>query len=121
MERPPKKTLAYIKIFEKKSKEKRMPIAIDFKKKYERRIPRKTDNIKPGLNKCYFPWDYITIDNYGNVSGCCENNLILDKITTYEEGLFDIWNNKNFIELRKTLNTPNQPKICSTCHFKTRG
>lgn len=116
--RNPERVNAYIKKFEKRSKETGMCIDIKFKNNYPDKKPHKIHSRKPGSDKCYFPWSCISIDNTGSISCCCNNSLELGRITTYEEGLFGFWNNNNFIALRKSVNTAEPWPICLECERK---
>jgi len=114
-----KKTFEYIKKFEERSKETNMPIEITFKEKYN--LTKQRKNKKPKrilkVNKCFLPWTGIAVDSSGNVSCCCEP-LRLAKLRNIDEDILDIWNNKNFATVRRTVNSKKPWIRCLDCEIK---
>lgn len=77
---------------------------------------------KGGLSKknhstCSWPWRQCNISTDGNVTACCGGTPAMGNIyeTTFEE----IWNNEKYVDLRATVNTPNQWPECRKCHDVT--
>jgi MoaA/NifB/PqqE/SkfB family radical SAM enzyme len=114
----PHKTYEYIKIFNDIAKETKVPIEINFAEKYDLSAgkSKKTKKIWK-LKKCYFPWTCISIDCLGNISSCCFP-MELAKLHTCEEELLGIWNNENFVVLRKTVNSIQPLSPCLQCEFR---
>jgi hypothetical protein len=116
----PEKTSNYIKLFTDRASETRVPIEINFIEKYDltKHRGKKMKNIW-SLKKCFFPWTCIAIDCMGNISSCC-SPLGLAKLKTCKEELLDIWNNENFVALRRTVNCI-QPRLsCLHCELRVR-
>lgn len=96
-----------------------MPIEITFKDKYN--LTKQYNNKKTKgilkVNKCFLPWTGIAIDSLGNISCCCEP-LRLAKLRNFDENILDIWNNKNFATLRRTVNSKKPWIRCLDCEVK---
>ena len=114
----PEKISNYIKTFNDRASETRVPIEINFIEKYDltKRQVKKTKNIW-NLKKCYFPWTCIAIDSMGTISSCC-SPLGLAKLQTCKEELLDIWNNENFATLRRTVNSIQPWLSCLQCESR---
>ncbi len=113
-----RKVLEFIKKTEMKSRSSNIAIGIEFKKKYTRGDLCDKKKREKSLNKCYFPWDCVSITGDGNVSCCCDERLRLGEINAHTD-IASVWNNERFIAMRKTVNSADPPDVCAGCFFKT--
>jgi len=143
----PVKTISYSKKFIKKSKEVNMPVSITFYDKYLKlaggysRANNSVSKFKNhcaeylkkiwfkhkqrffsssrNMGKCRFPWECISVLSDGRISCCC-SDLGLGRIGTYKEDVRDIFNNRNFISLRESMNKGEYRPVCHGCEFNKK-
>jgi len=141
----PVKTMSYSIKFMKRSKEMNMPVFIAFYDKYLRlagghswannsvsefkkhcaeylekiRFKRSFFSSSRNLGKCCFPWECISVLSDGRISCCC-SDLGLGRIDTYKEDVQDIFNNRNFISLRESMNRGEYRPVCHGCEFNKK-
>jgi radical SAM protein with 4Fe4S-binding SPASM domain len=93
----------------------------DVKEKINKYLPQNKEFVRNSFNKienkCDFLWEEITINVDGSVVPCCRdsnNKYVLGNI--FNQPLNKIWNNENFISLRKAiLKDKNLISICKNC------
>jgi len=69
------------------------------------------DKIKEPM--CHHPWKSVSINEKGEVFPCCVSEMLLGDLN--KSSLLEIWNNKQYQKLRKTVNSSHPPKDCKNC------
>jgi len=66
---------------------------------------------------CFRPWEEVYIQCDGTIRACCFNDKIMGDLN--KEKFEDIWNNKEFQNFRKTINSKNPCEGCKNCqHYR---
>jgi radical SAM protein with 4Fe4S-binding SPASM domain len=68
------------------------------------------------VTKCIHPWKSVSINERGEVFPCCQSNLMMG--TLQHSAFGDIWNNKRYQRLRKTVNSADPLKDCTECPLR---
>ena len=113
----PAKTKKFIKIFEQRSRETKIPIWMEFKDKLSllNRIKR---TLLPGsLKTCRFAWDCISISSEGYLSVCCMM-FRLDLLKSFDQEILSILNRESFQAFRKKVNSKAPNAVCLSCKYK---
>ena len=63
---------------------------------------------------CILPWIHIHVSQNGRVSPCCNNNRYLGNVQ--EQSIKDIWNGKQFKDLREQFKNDIPDKRCNHCY-----
>jgi MoaA/NifB/PqqE/SkfB family radical SAM enzyme len=90
----------------------RVPISVTYMDKYS-----PLSSLQDRL-ACYFPWDTISVDSFGNVSCCC-NSLNLFQLDPLNDTAMSVANHDAMQEMRRKVNSPGPPDPCLECGFKT--
>ena len=88
---------------------------LSFKQTIRSPLSRNKSEVKP-VNKCIHPWESVSINERGEVFPCCQSNLMMG--TLQHSAFRDIWNNKRYRRLRKTVNSANPLKDCRECPLR---
>jgi radical SAM protein with 4Fe4S-binding SPASM domain len=75
-------------------------------------------NKLPSKTFCIYPWVHTQIDMDGSVLTCCEVPLSARLAKVQEQSLEEIWNSKNYKDLRKKFMTGAVPDQCRSCFDK---
>jgi radical SAM protein with 4Fe4S-binding SPASM domain len=71
---------------------------------------------RKGKTQCFHPWTSVSISERGEVYPCCQSNTLMG---SFENSTFrEIWNNRRYQKLRKTVNSANPPKYCRDCALR---
>lgn len=62
---------------------------------------------------CAHPWTSVSIDEKGQVFPCCQSNLLMGDLRT--SSFEEIWNNRRYRKLRRTVNTAKALPDCRQC------
>jgi radical SAM protein with 4Fe4S-binding SPASM domain len=68
------------------------------------------------IKKCFHPWTSASINENGEVYPCCQSNLLMGSLKS--SSFKEIWNNKKYQKLRKTVNSNNPMKHCRDCPLR---
>ena len=68
---------------------------------------------------CYLPWNVTSISQEGKVTPCSRVTSIMGDLN--KEDFFDIWNNKRYQSLRKSVNNGNPADYCKYCSVRGDG
>jgi len=63
--------------------------------------------------KCLHPWTSASINEKGEVYPCCQSNLLMGDLKT--SSFAEIWNNRRYRKLRRTVNSDNPLPDCRQC------
>ncbi len=81
-------------------------------------LPPKIDNVKRN-DPCYMPWRFTMIDTDGTVRFCYRSWSNPVGNIKNEKNFSKIWNNKDYKEVRKTVNTKKPYyRYCDICPYK---
>ncbi len=65
--------------------------------------------------ECTAPWGDLTVNVNGNAAICCGGAGSAGNLN--ELSLEQVWNHKRRIQIRETVNTPNQLEVCNNCRM----
>jgi len=77
---------------------------------------KKTPSHHRHIKQCYHPWTSVSINQRGDVFPCCQSNYYMGNLkkNTFKQ----IWNNKRYQKLRKTVNSDHPAKDCKECPLR---
>jgi radical SAM protein with 4Fe4S-binding SPASM domain len=64
---------------------------------------------------CSFPWRQLIITTSGDVLPCCTWVGSLPMGNINDDPISKIWENKNYLEVRKGLQNNHLPRVCKNC------
>lgn len=65
-------------------------------------------------NYCVGPWHFLGVEHNGDAKICCGGAPHFGNLNTMS--FREFWSNKKLRNLRRVINTPNQPLYCKNCH-----
>lgn len=76
---------------------------------------QKQELAKSGLpDRCILPFSWVSINEVGEVMPCCALPIVLGDLK--KQSFMDIWNNRRYRKLRRTVNSINPIGVCKHCH-----
>ena len=68
---------------------------------------------------CSMPWRDMFIGADGKTRACMSGSQVITAIDAENMSFFDVWNSDEYAALRRTVNSADMPKQCSTCYQST--
>ncbi len=68
------------------------------------------------LAPCYHPWESVSISEKGNVMPCCASSVVMGSLE--DSSFSEIWNNRKYQKLRKTVNSSRPLSFCRNCGLR---
>lgn len=91
------------------------PDALETLKKYKKNLKGVADW---DYNKCFWPFEGIVIDVFGNIRQCIINTSQKPIGNIFETNIEDIYNGQYYKETRSKLKNNCAPESCKTCDYK---
>lgn len=120
-------SLVYHKEITNKMLRKARELAGDYKLLVDLPLPFTTDEIPENeglsddtatesLAPCYHPWKSVSISEKGDVMPCCASSVVMGSLE--DSSFSDIWNNRKYRKLRKTVNSSMPLSFCRNCGLR---
>ena len=74
---------------------------------------KRTEAVRPWIQKCVAPWEKILVRTNGDVTPCCASGMIMGNIK--KEGFWNVWNGKKYQTFRKRIHSDLPPLNCRNC------
>ncbi len=74
---------------------------------------KRTEAVRPWIQKCFAPWEKILVRTNGDVTPCCASGMIMGNIK--KEGFWNVWNGKKYQTFRKRIHSNLPPLNCRNC------
>ena len=81
----------------------------------ERSSNRKQDTDQKTLpDRCILPFSWVSINELGEVMPCCALPIVMGNLN--KQSFMEIWNNRRYRKLRRTVNSIHPIGVCNHCH-----
>ena len=71
--------------------------------------------------KCILPWIHLQVDSDGSTRACCNASKFVDPLgNILQENIIEVWNNKNYQQLRQDMIDGKESSHCKPCYDSER-